>query len=58
MAHICLNLLSQKLHHPNGRWSFFLVNPNPGEAAKLPKTALSKKWVKFLAKERNYRKLL
>jgi hypothetical protein len=39
MAHICFNLLSQKLHLPLGWWSFFSVNPNPGEAKNLPKSA-------------------
>jgi hypothetical protein len=56
MAHICFNLLSQKLHLPLGWWSFFwacvlgggfttpaiFVNPNPGEAGNLPKSARQK----------------
>jgi hypothetical protein len=33
-----------------------LVNPNPGEAAKLPKNRFEQKWVKFVMKERIYRK--
>ena len=30
MAHICMNMLLQKLHHPIGMWSFFR-EPEPME---------------------------
>jgi hypothetical protein len=52
-----MNMLSQKLHHPIGRWSFFSVNPNLGGAAKLPKNRFEQKMGKIRDKRADLPKI-